>query len=97
MSMEDKDRYLQDERNIASQKLADYISAAGLGSVTPMVCYETRSTPYEILKVADAEEVDLIVLSTRGRSGLAKFLIGSVAEEVLRISSIDVLAVPPAQ
>ena len=97
MSMEDKDRYLLDEKNVASRRLADYIATAGLGRVEPMVCYDTSSVSHEIRRVADAEKVDLIVLSTRGRSGLAKILIGSVAEEVLRISPIDVLAVPPVQ
>jgi nucleotide-binding universal stress UspA family protein len=35
------------------------------------------------------------VLGTRGRSGLAKVFLGSVAEQVLRTAPIDVLAVPP--
>jgi len=37
----------------------------------------------EIVKVATEYEVDLIVMSTRGRRGLDRLLIGSVAEEVM--------------
>ena len=37
--------------------------------------------------------VDLIVMSTHGRRGLSRFFLGSVAEEVLRRSSIPVLTV----
>jgi nucleotide-binding universal stress UspA family protein len=39
--------------------------------------------------------VDLLVLGTRGRSGLRKAILGSVAEEVLRISPCPVLTVGP--
>lgn len=40
-------------------------------------------------------DVDLLVIGTRGRSGIAKVLLGSVAEEILRIVDVDILAVPP--
>ncbi len=46
-----------------------------------------------ILDVAGAEDVDLIVLGTHGRSGLARFLLGSVTEEVLRRAEVPILAV----
>lgn len=44
-----------------------------------------------ICHYADKEGVDLIVLSTHGRSGLAHLLIGSVAEKVVRHASCPVL------
>jgi nucleotide-binding universal stress UspA family protein len=46
---------------------------------------------------ATAREVsaDLIVVGTRGLTGVTKILPGSVAEEVLHVSDRDVLAVPP--
>ncbi|MBQ7927371.1 MAG: universal stress protein [Methanobrevibacter sp.] len=47
----------------------------------------------EINKVAAEEEADLIVISASGKSGLHKFLIGSVAEKVLKTAEIDVLLV----
>jgi Universal stress protein family len=40
---------------------------------------------------------DLVVIGTQGRSGVAKMLLGSVAEKVLRSFNIDILAVPPAR
>ena len=39
--------------------------------------------------------IDLIVLGTRGRTGLGKTLLGSVAEEILRQASCPVLTVGP--
>jgi nucleotide-binding universal stress UspA family protein len=44
-----------------------------------------------ICHYAEREGVDLIVLSTHGRSGLAHLLIGSVAEKVVRHASCPVL------
>jgi nucleotide-binding universal stress UspA family protein len=53
-------------------------------------------TPYKtIVDAAVAEAVDLIVMSTHGRTGLAHMLIGSVTERVLRRAPCPVLAVPP--
>jgi nucleotide-binding universal stress UspA family protein len=40
--------------------------------------------------------IDLIVLGTHGRSGVPKLLLGSVAEEIFRRSSVPILTVGPA-
>jgi nucleotide-binding universal stress UspA family protein len=45
----------------------------------------------EIVRIADDEEVEMIVMSTRGRTGLAHVLMGSVAEKVVRRASCPVL------
>lgn len=47
----------------------------------------------EILKLAEEEWVDLIVMGTLGRSGIEKFILGSVADKVIRGSRIPVLVV----
>jgi nucleotide-binding universal stress UspA family protein len=52
-------------------------------------------TPYQVIvELATAEAVDLIVMSTHGRTGLAHMLLGSVTERVLRRAPCPVLAVP---
>lgn len=43
---------------------------------------------------ANANGVDLIVMSTHGRSGISRALLGSVTEKVLRQAACPVLAVP---
>lgn len=48
-----------------------------------------------ILHVATREEVDLIVMSTHGRGGLSRLLMGSVAESVFRATSRTVMLVKP--
>ena len=50
--------------------------------------------PYdEILKKADEESVDLIVMGTHGRTGLDHVLFGSTAEKVVRKSSVPVMTI----
>src|SRR3972149_77229 len=42
--------------------------------------------PDEILKYADANGVDLILMATHGRTGVKRWTMGSVADKVLRAS-----------
>lgn len=54
--------------------------------------------PYdEIVRLATNEGVDLVVISTHGRTGLAHAIIGSVAERVVRYSLMPVLTVKPQE
>lgn len=56
---------------------------------------ELGSTKLEILRVAEANKVDLIVVGSHGRHGLARML-GSTASAVLHGAHCDVLAVRAA-
>lgn len=47
----------------------------------------------EIIKYAEKNSISLIVMGTLGKSGLDRFLLGSVAEKVVRTSKIPVLVV----
>jgi nucleotide-binding universal stress UspA family protein len=49
----------------------------------------------EILSYAEKNNVDLIVMSTHGRSGLSRFFFGSVAEKVSRHSRVPILLLAP--
>ncbi|MBM3156020.1 MAG: universal stress protein [Chloroflexi bacterium] len=46
--------------------------------------------PDEILKYADANDVDLILMATHGRTGVKRWTMGSVADKVLRASKVPV-------
>lgn len=48
---------------------------------------------HEILEIAGREGVDLVIMATRGRSGLVRGLLGSVTDRVLRESRCPVLVV----
>ena len=49
----------------------------------------------EILGYTEKNNVDLIVMSTHGRSGLSRFFFGSVADKVSRHSRVPVLLIAP--
>ncbi len=47
----------------------------------------------EILRFCEEAECDLIVMSTHGRSGLGRWVYGSIADRVLRYAEVPVLLV----
>ena len=51
----------------------------------------TGSPPRRIVDVARERDIDLIVMGTRGRTGLAHIVMGSVAERVVRLAPCPVL------
>ncbi len=50
----------------------------------------------DIVRIANEESADLIVIGTHGRSGLKRVLMGSVAEAVMRHASCPVLTLKEA-
>ena len=48
-----------------------------------------------ITEYAANNDIDLIVMGTHGRSGLTRLVLGSVAEKVLRTTTVPVVMVPP--
>ena len=63
----------------------------------PKVAYEHRllaGDPAEaIVRTAEADGVDMIVIGTHGRTGLTRLLMGSVAEAIVRRAGCPVLTV----
>jgi nucleotide-binding universal stress UspA family protein len=51
------------------------------------------SPTYEILKFAERQRIDVIVIGSHGRTGLSRLVIGSVAEGVMRGAKCPVLVV----
>jgi nucleotide-binding universal stress UspA family protein len=47
----------------------------------------------EILTAIESTKADLVVIGTHGRRGLGRFLLGSVAEKVVRASPVPVLTI----
>ncbi len=60
----------------------DVTTVASLGNVSS-----------EVADCAEREQVDLIVMGTHGRTGLAHVVLGSVTEKVVRHSKVPVLTV----
>lgn len=55
---------------------------------------ETGEPSAAIADRAESEHVDLIVVSTHGRGGISRFLIGSITDKLVRRSPCPVLVVP---
>ncbi|HVN68251.1 MAG TPA: universal stress protein [Candidatus Binatia bacterium] len=81
--MEKEARRLVDEA-VAGAKHAGLTAAGNVRSGAPA---------FELLAYATEFNAGLIVMGTHGRRGIAHFLMGSVAEEILRESSVPVLVV----
>ncbi|USZ69808.1 universal stress protein (plasmid) [Halorussus salilacus] len=75
----------------ATETLAERARDAGVEAVTVETVY---GPPHRaILKYADENDVDLVVMGTQGRTGLNRYLLGSVTEKVVRLSDAPVLTV----
>jgi nucleotide-binding universal stress UspA family protein len=72
------------------------VAAARLGAEGVDAVVRVCSGPPEtaIASSARHENVDTIVMSSHGRTGLGRWVYGSVAEEVLRLADVPVLLVP---
>jgi nucleotide-binding universal stress UspA family protein len=69
---------------------------APFGSLGRVVCHLRFEVPHhEIAQLATDLEADLVVLGTHGRKGPSRWLMGSVAEVVVRLSPCPVLVVRP--
>ncbi len=70
------------------------VEALGLRASRKIV---VGTPPDVIVAEAQGEQADLIVMGTRGRSGLSHILLGSVAEAVIRKAACPVLTVQVKQ
>jgi nucleotide-binding universal stress UspA family protein len=75
---------------------------AQAAGITPETRIAETATPAEHAAESIAEEAarwpaDLVVLGTHGRRGLQRLLLGSVAEQMARLSAVPVLLVPLPQ
>lgn len=85
----------RDDRAEASRAMAA-LAAAELGGVTSARIELRTGQPAEaIVEFARMMQADLLVIATQGRTGLARVLMGSVAEQVVRHAPCAVLVVRP--
>jgi nucleotide-binding universal stress UspA family protein len=73
------------------EKTADVIRKSGVEEVETVL--KTGTPAKAILDFVDEAKIDLIVMGTHGRRGLDRVLLGSVTEEVVRLSRVPVMTV----
>lgn len=81
-------------RKDAEHQMQEFIRMAKLGRVKFETAITIGPPVPEICAFAQNNDVDLIITSTHGRTGLEHILIGSIAERVVRHAYCSVLAVP---
>jgi len=80
-------------REAAQQKLDEWCERAVAGGVSAEATVSPGTPSESILELAAGLPADLIVMGTRGLSGLKHVMLGSVAERTLRAAPCPVLTV----
>jgi nucleotide-binding universal stress UspA family protein len=94
MSPADIRRVLQQAREWAEEYFERISMDLGEQNVLHETVFLEGRASVMIEQFAEQNDIDLILLSSRGRTGLTRWLIGSVAERVVRGAKIPVLLMP---
>lgn len=86
--------YLADLHKEGSSQLVDLKGRAERRGIAVTTRMATGIPSEEVITAARAEDSDLIVVGTRGKTGLAHVLLGSTAERVIRRAPCPVMTVP---
>ncbi len=81
---------LRQEGETALQAVAERADDAEVSVVSEII---SGSPHKQLLEYADTNNIDLIVMGTHGRTGLDRYLLGSVTERVVRSADMPVLTV----
>jgi len=94
------------EMGITSPVLQENLESSARGDLEAQVTADDRRTltivpvvikspsiPGGIVEYAKDQKIDIVIVGTHGRSGVKQFLIGSVAERVVRMAPCPVLTV----
>jgi universal stress protein A len=88
-------QYINESRAAAEKSLAGVLDPKWSAGRTVIQAVVEGSPKVEIIQYARKQNIDLIVLSTHGRTGLSHVIMGSVAETVVRTAPCPVLTVRP--
>ena len=88
---------LDDMIAAARTGIANLVAKLDLGRLKPRSEVRVGSPATEIVAAAGDLKADMLCVSTHGRTGLAHFLLGSVAEKIIRHAPCPVLTVRPTK
>ena len=89
----DSARQIAEAARVELDKVAGGIRAAGLDCRTD-VLHGTPDEQLRLFALDPVHQIDLLVVGTHGRTGLARVAFGSVAQRILQSSPCPVLVVP---
>lgn len=87
---------LDDEARSETERFVSETFSGRTDVIHPRFEIATGTPDAEILRVAAQRSADVIVMSSRGATGLRKLFLGSTTERVLRGTTARVLVTPPA-
>ncbi len=95
LALPDKKGMLEKVYKHASEQIQEIAEKQFAGLPVETTVVKPKKAVYqEIINFAEKNNVSLIVMSTHGRTGAKHFLLGSVAERVVRRSPCPVMIVP---
>ena len=86
--------YKEAAAGVSKSQMRAFLCGVNFGSVWYKTSAIAGFCPEGICRAAEKEKVDLIIMSTHGRTGLKHAFIGSVAERVVQHAPAAVLVVP---
>jgi nucleotide-binding universal stress UspA family protein len=93
------EKWSENAEQNAEKSTQSYLTEAAkkldVGNITARTAILKGQAADEILEYVKNNQVDLIVISTHGSSGIARWAFGSVADKVARHSTVPVLIVTP--
>lgn len=93
---ENVEKYVDHEASETRRSMTEFLSDLDLAGLRYDVRLEEGGAFFTIKKIVDKEKPDLLVIGTRGLTGVKRVLLGSVADAVMRGVNCDILAVPLA-
>jgi nucleotide-binding universal stress UspA family protein len=94
ISIEQVEQTLRERAESVVEDVAGRAEEAGVSVVTAV---EPGLPDDTVVEYADEHDCDLIVMGTHGRTGLERYLLGSVTERTVRRSTVPVLTVRQAE
>jgi len=79
--------------NATRERLETLVSPGDMIKLRPEYALRLGTPADEIVRYAGSRDIDLIVMGTHGRSGVAHMVMGSVAEKVVRTAPCPVVTV----
>ncbi|MEF8839342.1 MAG: universal stress protein [Haloarculaceae archaeon] len=77
----------------AASMLEDRLATVDVSDLPTTTAVEQGIPDESIRTYADEHDIDLVVMGTHGRTGVRRFVLGSVTEKVVRLSDVPVLVV----
>ena len=97
MSDNEIQSYISGARKRARKEVESFIDRIKVDEISIILKPDTANIAETICETASELSAELIVIGTCSRSVIARVLMGSVTEGVLRNSDRDILAIPPPQ